>query len=65
MIQLESRLDSQVNLGATPGSLSPLERNMEFLDTSIDEDYFHCSNLKGISRCLSQLEMRPEFSEAT
>ena len=37
----------------------------EVLDTSLDEAYVRCSDLRGIPRCLSQLEMRPDFPEAT
>ena len=41
-----------------------MERNMELLDTSLDEAYFPCSDLRGIPMCPSQLEMRPNFPEA-
>ena len=36
---------------------------MEILDTKLDAAYFPCSDLRGIPMCLSQVEMRPDFSE--
>ena len=37
---------------------------MEFLDTILSEAYFPCSELRGIQKCPSQREMRPDFPEA-
>ena len=50
-------------MNATPRCLSPLERNPEILDTILDEAYFPCSDLRGIPKFPSQLDMRLDFPE--
>ena len=51
-------------LDATLKSLSPLERNMEFLDTSLYEVYLPCSDSRAIPRSHLQLEWRFDFPGA-
>ena len=58
-------LTPQVDLEPNPKIPVTTGEEHEVLDTSLDEAYVRCSDLRGIPRCLSQLEMRPDFPEAT
>ena len=51
-------------MNATPRFLSPLERNTEFLATSLDEVYLPCSDSRAIPRSPSQLQWRLDFPRA-
>ena len=58
-------LTRRVNLEFNPRSLSPLERNKEFLDPSRDEVYLPCIDSRAIHSSPSQLEWRLDIPEAT
>ena len=52
-------------MNATLKCLSPLERNTEFLDKSLDEVYLPCSHARANPSSPSQLEWRLDFPGAT
>ena len=53
------------NLIGSSRFLSLLERNTEFTDWALYTALFACSDSRGISTCLSHLQNRHDFSEAT
>ena len=57
--------DINLTLNATLRSLSPMERNTEFLDTSLDEVYLPCSDSRATPSSPLQLEWRLDFPGPT
>ena len=58
-------LTPRVKLKCNPEISVATGRNMEFLDTILDEDYFPCSVLRPIPSSTSRLECRLDFPGAT
>ena len=65
MLPDETRPDSLVNLECNPEIPFATGRNMEFLDTTLDEAYLPCSVSRNIPSLTSQLKWRLNFPGAT